>query len=186
VDEVTEAMRVSVGAHIGLLQARLRIPPVPSIRQVVIGPRAALVTAEAAMDGPWPPGTLLLAWEPEIGAGRSFAEEQNDALMGHWRRLSGAASGGAARDGDLLDDEHLYFAGWAASLWHDLPECQRAACTYAPELAGQPEYFAAATEAFLRRPSSLRAAAPSVFAALAHFYLYDPSRWNRGVIAPAA
>lgn len=185
VDEVTEEMRVSVGAHIGLLQARLRIPPVPSIRQVVIGPRAALVAAEAAMDGAWPPGTLLLAWEPEVGAGRNFSDERNDVLMGHWRRLSGAGTGGAARDGDLLGDEHLYFAGWAVSLWHDLPECQRAACTYAPELAGQPEYFAAATEAFLRRPSSLRAAAPSVFAALAHFYLYDPSRWNRGVIAPA-
>ena len=141
---------------------------------------------DGAPSGPVAPGTLLLAWEPEIGAGRSFADEQNDVLMGHWRRLSGAGSGGAARDGDLLSDEHLYFAGWAASLWHDLPECQRAACTYAPELAGQPEYFAAATEAFLRRPSSLRAAAPSVSAALAHFYLYDPSRWNRGVRAPAA
>jgi len=33
VDEVTEDMRVSLGGHIGLLQARLRIPPVPSLRQ---------------------------------------------------------------------------------------------------------------------------------------------------------
>ena len=117
---------------------------------------------------------------------REAIAKRDKAAAGGGGSCSGASTAGAARDGDLLGDEHLYFAGWAASLWHDLPECQRAACTYAPELAGQPEYFAAATEAFLRRPSSLRAAAPSVSAALAHFYLYDPSRWNRGVRAPAA
>jgi len=101
--------------------------------------------------------------------------------MDHWRRL-----GGMATDGDTLADDHLYFAGWAASMWTDLAECRRAALAHAPELADKPELFAAATEAFLRRPSGLRAAEPRLFTALKHFYLYDPSRWNRGEAAESS
>ncbi len=178
VDEVTDAMRVSLGVHIGLLQARLRIPPVPSVRQVVVGPEAALTAALHASEPPWSEGTLLAAWEPAVGAARCFREERDPGLMAHWHRLGGR---GAGVDGDPLPDDHLYFAGWAASLWSDLPECQRAALGHAPELADEPGVFAAASEAFVRRPSSLRAVAPRLFTALTHFYLYDPSRWNRGV-----
>jgi Mlc titration factor MtfA (ptsG expression regulator) len=175
VDEVTEDMRVSLGGHIGLLQARLRIPPVPSLRQVVVGSAAAIAAGLHAPDPPWSEGTLLAEWNPETGAARCYREERDPVLMDHWRRL-----GATATDGDSLADDHLYFAGWAASMWADLPECRRAAIAHAPELAEKPEIFAAATEAFLRRPSSLRAAEPRLFTALKHFYLYDPSRWNRG------
>jgi len=186
VDEVTDEMRVSVGVHIGLLQARLRIPPVPSIRQVVVGPRAALLAGEGGADSAWEVGTLLAAWEPTIGAARCLREERDERLMGHWRRLGGVGADGAAADRDPLPDDHLYFAGWAISLWNDLPECRRAALDHAPDLEGDAEQFAAATEAFVRRPSALRAAAPRVFTALAHFYLYDGSGWDRGPALAAA
>jgi hypothetical protein len=178
VDEVTDAMRVSLGCHIGLLQAQLRIPPVPSLRQVVVGSGAALTEALHAPELPWADGTLLAEWDPVIGAARCYREERDAGVMDHWRRLSGKA-----RDGDSLPDDHLYFAAWAASLWTDLPECQRAALVVAPELGAEPSLFAAASEAFVRRPSSLRAVEPRLFDALKHFYSYDPSRWNRGVAA---
>lgn len=181
VDEVTDEMRVSLGCHIGLLQAQLRIPPVPSLRQVVVGPASAIEEALHSPEPPWSDGTLLAEWNPEVGAARCYREERDPAIMDHWKRL-----GGQATDGDPLPDSHLYFAGWAASMWTDLPECQRAALAHAPELAAEPAMFAAATEAFLRRPSCLRSAAPAVFTALKHFYLYDPSRWNRGERVQAA
>jgi len=181
VNEVTEAMRVSLGVHIGLLQAQRRIPPVPSLRQVVIGSASAIAEALQAPEPPWAEGTLLAEWNPAVGAARCYREERDPVVMAHWKRLAGQAT-----DGDPLADDHLYFAGWAASLWHDLPECRTAALVHAPELDGAPALFAAATEAFLRRPSGLRAVAPDVFTALKHFYLYDPSRWNRGQPAGAA
>lgn len=181
VDEVTDAMRVSLGGHIGLLQAQRRIPPVPSLRQVVVGSAAAITEALNAPEPPWSEGTLLAEWNPSVGAARCYSEERHPALMAHWKQL-----GGQPADNDPLADDHLYFAGWAASLWSDLPECREAALVHAPELAGDPVLFAAATEAFLRRPSCLRAAAPRLFTALKHFYLYDPSRWNRGQPARAA
>lgn len=175
VDEVTDEMRVSLGGHIGLLQAQLRIPPVPSLRQIVVGSASAIATALHTSDPPWSEGTLLTEWEPTVGAARCFREERDPVVMGHWRRL-----GAQATDGDPLADDHLYFAGWAASMWADLPVNQRAALGHAPELAGNPGLFGAATEAFLRRPSSLRAVDARLFEALKRFYLYDPSRWNRG------
>lgn len=180
VDEVTDEMRVSLGGHIGLLQAQLRIPPVPSLRQVVVGSGSSIAAALRSADPPWSEGTLLTEWEPAVGAARCYSEERDPVLMGHWRRL-----GAAATDRDQLADDHLYFAGWAAAMWTDLPVNQQAALGHAPELAGEATLFAAATEAFLRRPSSLRAASPRLFEALKHFYLYDPSRWNRGACAEA-
>jgi len=179
VDEVTDEMRVSLGVHIGLLQARRRIPPVPSVRQVVVGSAAALAAAENSSEPPWGPGTLLAVWESSVGAARCFREEKDGNLMAHWHRLGGAGPGGVSADCDPLPDEHLYFAGWAASLWTDLPECRTAALAHAPELEGDEALFAAATEAFLRRPGALRAVAPRLFTALTYFYLYDSSRWNR-------
>jgi len=174
VDEVTEAMRVSLGGHIGLLQAQLRIAPVPALRQVVIGSAADIEAALHAAEPTWSEGTLLAEWDPAVGAPRCYREERDPSIMDQWRRL-----GTGMTDGDPLPDDHLYFAGWANSLWTDLPECQRAALAHAPALGVEPGLFAAATEAFLRRPSSLRAAEPHIFTALKHFYLYDPSRWNR-------
>lgn len=178
VDEVSDEMRVSLGSHVGLLQAQLRIPPVPSLRQVVVGSGPAIAAALQAPEPPWTEGTLVVEWEPTIGAAHCYREERDPGIMDHWRRLIGKN-----RDGDVLPETHLYFAGWAASLWADLPECQRAALGHAPELGADPSLFAAATEVFLRRPSSLRAVEPRLFLALKHFYLYDPSRWNRGALA---
>ncbi|MFN0130008.1 MAG: zinc-dependent peptidase [Verrucomicrobiales bacterium] len=173
-DEVTDAMRVSLGGHIGLLQAQLRIAPVPALRQVVVGTGPAMAAASQTADSPWGDGTLLAEWDPAAGAGRCFREERDPSIMDQWRRL-----GAGSREDDPLPDDHLYFAGWAGPLWHDLPECQRAALALAPELGTEPGLFAAATEAFLRRPGSLQAVEPHLFAALKHFYRYDPSRWAR-------
>ncbi len=175
VDEVTDDMRVSLGAHIGLLQAQLRIAPVPALRQVVVGAVPALEAALRAPDPPWGEGTLLAEWNPEAGAARCYREERDSSIMDHWRRL-----GAAGDDADPLPDDELYFAGWAGPLWHDLPECQRAALAHAPELGSESGLFAAATEAFLRRPFALMAAEPRLYTALKRFYLYDPSRWDRG------
>ena len=174
IDEVTEEMRVSLGAHIGLLQARLRIPPVPSLRQVVVGAAADLAAGLQAPESSWSEGTLLAEWDTATGAARCYREERNPAITDHWKRL-------IARPGDTdpLPDHHLYFAGWAASMWNDLPECQQSALAHAPDLAADPALFAAATEACLRRPASLQAVEPRLFTALKHFYLYDPSRWPR-------
>jgi len=174
VDEVTEAMRVSLGAHLGLLQAQVRIAPVPSLRQVIVGTGPAIEAALHAPEPPWSDGTLLTEWNPVVGAARCYREERDASIMDHWRRLSAHST-----DGDTLDDDHLYFAGWASSLWVDLPECQSAALRQAPELGAEPGLFAAASEAFLRRPGALRAVEPRLFTALMYFYLYDPSRWNR-------
>lgn len=178
IDEVTDEMRVSLGAHIGLLQAQLRIPPVPSLRQVVVGSAADLAAGLQSADVPWGEGTLLAEWDAAIGAARCYREERTPGITDHWKRLSGQSG-----DGDPLPDTHLYFAGWAASMWHDLPECQQSALVHAPELAANTDLFAAATEAFLRRPGSLQTVEPRVFTALKHFYLYDPSRWPRTGVA---
>jgi len=133
IDEVTDEMRVSLGAHIGLLQAQLRIPPVPSLRQVVVGSAADLAAGLQSSEAPWGEGTLLAEWDPTAGAARCYREERAPGIINHWKRLS-AGQGHA----DPLPDTQLYFAGWATSMWNDLPECQRSALAHAPELAADP------------------------------------------------
>lgn len=171
VDEVTEAMRVSLGAHLGVLHAHLRIPPIPSIRHIVVGREEDVAAEHASASAPWGDSTLLAIWEPSVGAARHFLEERDEAVMAHWRRLRGTG-------GPPLPADHLYYAGWARSLHTDVPESLAEAAAIAPELGENAALFAAATEAFLRHPQALAQKEPALFQGLKRFYRFDPTRWN--------
>jgi hypothetical protein len=169
--EVTDQMRVSVCAHLCLLHARLRIPPIPAIRQVVVGSEADIAAGLEAPSCPWGASTLVTAWDPALNLARSAREERDSEIMEHWRRLRPPDDRGPAA-------EHLYFAGWARSLYQDAVDRMPAAAERAPELGQSDALFAAATEAFIRHPAFLLASRPSLYDGLRHFYQLDPARWG--------
>ena len=85
--EVTDLMRVSLGVHLGLLHARLRIPPTPAVRHVIVGAAADIAAGLDAPGCPWGPSTLVTIWEPAMNAARSARDERDAETMNHWRRL---------------------------------------------------------------------------------------------------
>lgn len=169
--EVTDAMRVSLSAHLCLLHARLRIPPIPAVRHVVVGPAAAITAALEAPNCPWGPSTMVAIWEPSLHAARCAREERDPEIMNHWRRLRPAGDQGPSAD-------HLYFAGWARSLRQDAADRLPSLGERAPELVESEALFAAASETFIRHPQALLAAHPALFNGLKHFYEFDPTRFH--------
>ncbi len=170
VEEVTEAMKLSLVGHLCLLHARLRIPPLPSIRQVVIGSRAEAEQALASPDCPWTMSTLVAIWDEELGAGRCAREEFDEDIMAHWRRL--LPPGVPAREAACL-----VYAGWARSLRHDAADRLPFVQPHAPELVSDEALFAAASEAFIRYPEALRENHRALYEGLKQFYLFAPARW---------
>jgi len=176
--EVTDLMRVSLGVHLGVLHAHLRIPPTPAVRHVIVGAAADIAVGLEAPGCPWGPGTLVTIWEPAVNAARSARDERDAETMNHWRRL---------RPGDdpAPSADHLYFAGWARSLREDAADRLPALAERVPELAGSSALFAAASEAFIRHPHALLEHHPALYHALKFFYQFDPARWTPAPHRPA-
>jgi Mlc titration factor MtfA (ptsG expression regulator) len=164
-ENLDEPIKVSIGAHIGLLHANIRIPPIPSIRTVVIGTSEAIEDSLAAGSQAWGSSVLLTAWDPQAQAARMFREERDPELFEHWKRLA------------PTNDGKLFFAGWARSLHSDSPRGRARAAEFDPALAEDHALFAAASEAFIRHPEHLARHHPKIYAGLRAFYRLDPVRW---------
>ncbi|MGI8605197.1 MAG: hypothetical protein ACR2OZ_19670 [Verrucomicrobiales bacterium] len=165
-ENLSEEIIVSLGAHLALLHANIRIPPLPSIRTVVVGTPADLEELIAASSEPLGDSVLLTAWDPEARAARMFREERDPQIKAHWQEFAPQA------------DERLFFAGWARSLHSDSPRGRARAAEIMPDLGTNVALFAAASEAFIRHPVHLASQNPSIYDALRAFYRLDPACWK--------
>jgi hypothetical protein len=166
-EDVSDEIKVSLGAHIGLLHSNVRIPPIPLVRSVVIGTEELIEAALSANPDAWGDSSLLTVWDADARAARTIREELNPEVVRQWRRLAPP------------NDGRLFFAGWARSLHHDSPRGRARAAEFAPELAADSLLFAAASEAFFRFPEHLARNSPDTYNALRAFYRLDPARWIR-------
>jgi len=170
-EELSDAIRVSLGCHLGLLHANVRIPPIPAIRSVVVGTEQEIHDGLSALPPTWPQSTLVTIWDPTAQAARNAREELDEPLMQSWRTLSAGAATGPAQN-------QLFFAGWARSLMLDAADQLPASLAKAPALEDNPTLFAAASECFIRHPKSLREKEPGLYEALVLFYKFDPVHWT--------
>lgn len=170
VEEVSEAMKLSLVGHLCLLHARLRIPPLPAIRQVVIGTREEAQTALDSPECPWTMSTLVVIWDDSLGAGRCAREEFDEEIRAHWRQLRDPALPGRAADA-------LLYAGWARSLRHDAADRLSDVESHSADLVRDEALFAAASEAFIRCPDHLHKHHRALYEGLKFFYLFAPARW---------
>jgi Mlc titration factor MtfA (ptsG expression regulator) len=165
--DVSDEIKVSLGAHVGLLHVNVRIPPIPLVRSIVVGPEAMILESLRANPEAWGDSTLVTVWDTEAHAARSIREELNPEVVRQWKRLAPP------------NDGRLFFAGWARSLHYDSPKGRARAAEFAPEVAADSLLFAAASEAFIRFPEFLARNSPDTYNALRAFYRFDPARWNR-------
>jgi Mlc titration factor MtfA (ptsG expression regulator) len=165
-ENLPDEIKVSLGAHIGLLHANIRIPPIPSLRAVVIGTTDEIEATLATTPQAWGASVLVTAWDPAAGAARMFREERDPELIEHWNRLAPG------------NDGKLFFAGWARSLHNDSPRGRARATEFEPTLAENSSLFAAATEVFVQHPAHLAKHHPEIYDGLRAFYRLDPVRWT--------
>ena len=172
--DVSDEVKVSLGAHIGLLHTNVRIPPIPLVRSVVVGTEDAIERTLSTNPDAWSESTLVAVWDPEAVAARTIREERNAEVVRQWSRLAPP------------NDGRMYFAGWAKSLHYDSPLGRARAAAIVPELGADCLLFAAASEAFIRFPEHMAENFPDTYNALRAFYRLDPLRWHRSPRPEAA
>lgn len=165
-EQLPDSIIVSVGGHVGVLHARMRIPPLPTIRIVVVGEAAEIETRLREEPERWGESTLVTEWDEQAQAARMYREERDEVISGEVARLAPELGG------------RLFYAGWARFMPNDSPAARERAEAVLPGCCDDPRLFAAASEVFVRAPGALLRAEPQRYAALRAFYRLDPSRWG--------
>ena len=191
--EVTEAMKVAIGAQACLLTLHLDGPVYPGVHAILLYPGAFVArragwVKQATVEDSTPlageahrAGEVLLAWDQVVAGGADPADGQNVVYheFAHQLDLEDHAA-----DGVPLLEQPLTYRGWRRILGSGYDHLTRrlgrhldAGALREYGATNPAEFFAVATEAFFERPVALAAEYPELFDLLVRYYRNDPRRW---------
>ncbi len=190
--DVTEAMRVSIGAQACLPILNLDLDYYAGWREIVLYPDTFIVAHEVqdaagvvhatrrALDGEaWDRGPVILSWHDIRPGAHPDRPGANVILHEFAHKLdmrNGAANGMPPLHADVSRPD------WTAALtaaYDDLRDCldRRLPAPVNPYGAESPaEFFAVLTELFFEQPQHLQTVYPDVYRVFGQFYRQDPAR----------
>jgi MtfA peptidase len=190
--EVTEAMRLSIGA-----QACLLVVNSPAwydtLRNVLVYP-SAFLTGRGSHDGQfvhegnhatlgesWARGPVVLSWDDALHGGLDAGDGHNVVIHEFAHQLD--ALSGHVNGIPLLRKGQTY-AGWEKAMldaYNDHGErLERGEQTLIDPYGAtsHQEFFAEAIVAFFEKPKALRSKEPALYAQLAELLALDPAQWE--------
>ncbi|MFW2350868.1 zinc-dependent peptidase [Qipengyuania sp.] len=193
--EVTEAMRLSIGAQACLLIVN---SPVwyDTLRNVLVYP-SAFLTERGTHDGhfvheghhatlgeSWARGPVVLSWDDALQGGLDAQDGHNVVIHEFAHQLDGLSG---HVDGIPILRKGQAYAGWEQAMldayrehgerldWGERTLIDPYGAT------NHQEFFAEAIVAFFEKPTALRSEEPALYAQLAQLLALDPARWDQAV-----
>lgn len=190
--EVTEAMRLSIGAQACLLIVN---SPVwyDTLRNVLVYP-SAFLTGRGTQDGhfvhegnhatlgeSWARGPVVLSWDDALQGGLDAQDGHNVVIHEFAHQLDGLSG---HVDGIPILRKRQAYAGWEQAMleaYHDHCErLDRGEQTLIDPYGAtnHQEFFAEAVVAFFEKPTALHREEPALYAQLAQLLALDPAQWD--------
>ena len=184
--ELTERMKVSIGAQATRLLISTPIDDFPSLGNVLVRQTAARITAPRRTKGGFvsggahhiagqasPDGSIVLVWPTVQRSARAPLSRTNVVYHEFAHRLD-MSNGSTDGTPPLGGREHQQ--RWADVMQVAYQRVEHGASVLRGYAATNPaEFFAVATEAFFCQPDELRLHEPVVYSALRAFYRQDPA-----------
>jgi len=189
--QLTEEIRLTIGAQACLLLLRMPYPRYTRVRRVLVYPSSfipkpqalhasgEIVPPDEPLDGQaWQSGTVVLGWDAVKRATRVATDGEN-VVLHEFAHMLDAEDG--SLDGIPVLDSGSAYRAWAALL--SLKFAEHTARVDKGEVTildpygaeDRAEFFAVATEAYFENPVALRKDQPDLYALLLDFYKIDPA-----------
>jgi len=194
--ELTDEIRVTIGATASLLLLKLPYPRFPRLRRVLVYPDTFVPVRIGAYSGPnvqevpvpelgeaWRDGIVVLSWRDVLrgnadpGDGRNVVLHEFAHVLDH--------EDGAADGRPILDSAQAKLT-WGTVMRGEF-ERQRLATERGEDTLLDPyaatnraEFFAVATETFFEAGALMRAHLPALYEQLRRFYKQDPASLEPG------
>jgi Mlc titration factor MtfA (ptsG expression regulator) len=187
---MTDEIKVTIAAHACLLLLHRRTQYYPSLKSILVYPRAFVVDSPHLLGGTvlegrdvrlgesWHHGSVVLSWDDVRRSAADINDGQNVVLHEFAHQLD--SSGGKGDSTPVLESRSTFLA-WARALGedyekfrHDIRE-NRAEVLDEYGAVDPAEFFAVATEGFFEQPKDLRQVYPRLYDELKRFYQQDPA-----------
>ncbi|MCB9780770.1 MAG: zinc-dependent peptidase [Alphaproteobacteria bacterium] len=178
--ELTEEIRVLVGASAVRLTLGLDLDHYQRLTEVVVYPYEVILDADherELLGVAHRHGTVVLSW-PAVQRGLRRPHDGHDTAVHEFAHALDLADGSFDGAPALRASDH--YRSWAHVLGEHFARLQQGDPALLAVLrpyggTEPPEMFAVATEAFFERPAALRRKAPELYAELQRFYGQDPA-----------
>ncbi|MBN1508674.1 MAG: zinc-dependent peptidase [Sedimentisphaerales bacterium] len=187
---MTDEIKVTIAAHACLLLLHRRTQYYPSLKSILVYPRAFVVTSPHLLGGTvlegrdvrlgesWHRGSVVLSWDDVRRTAADINDGQNVVLHEFAHQLD--SSGGKGDSTPVLESRSSFLA-WARALGEDFEKFRRDIRANRAEVLDEygavdpAEFFAVATECFFEQPAELRQVYPRLYDELRRFYQQDPA-----------
>jgi len=189
--QLTEEIRLTIGAQACLLLLRMPYPRYTRVRRVLVYPSSfipkphalhtsgEIVLPDEPLDGQaWQSGTVVLGWDA-VKRATSVATDGENVVLHEFAHMLDAEGG--SLDGIPVLDSGSAYRAWAALLSLKFAEhtarIDKGEVTILDPYGAEDraEFFAVATEAYFENPVALRKDQPDLYALLLDFYKVDPA-----------